>query len=349
MNLYNRVTKQIAEEVKVQLTSEEELLLAESRTINSEAYDFYLRGLYYWDQFTPEALQLALEYFTKARETDPEWAEPNAGIAYYWVAVHQFSLAPSSVTMPNIYENMNKAIELDPNSSFVHYVDALVNGWVTWNWEKSEQEFLKVLQMTPNDAFAHMYYAHLLACLRRGEEALSHCRIALDLDPLNPMIQALSTMVLADASEYEKAISMAEKVLAVVPGHPAALANLSGITMILGEHRKALEFMANSLYLEEEVIDLILITFDEQGFNAALDIFITEMQLATGDSFPMDLGQLYALAGDDSMALYWYEKGYEAHHPMMPYINTVFGSGGPFKIDDPGFDSLLLKLNLPLE
>jgi TolB-like protein/Tfp pilus assembly protein PilF len=348
MNLYNRVTKQIADEVKVQLTPEEEQLLAVSRTINTEAYDAYLKGLYYWDQNTPEALQLALEYFNNAIEADPGWAEPYAGVAYFWVAIHQFSLAPSSVTIPNMYENLNKAIELDPNSSFVHYVSALVNGWTAWNWEKGEQAFLKVLEMNPNDAFGHMYYAHFLSCLRRIEEAMSHCRIALDLDPLNPMIQALSTMVLANAGEYEEARSMALKAMEVGP-NLAGLANLSAIYLFMDEYRKSLELWTTMLQLDDDTRNSILRTFDEKGKVAAVKEFISELQLATGDYFPMELGQLNALAGDESMALYWYEKGYEAHHPMMPYINTVFGYGGPFRIEDPGFDSLLVKMNLPLE
>ncbi len=348
MNLYNQVTMQIADEVKVQLTPEEEKILAVSRTINTEAYDAYLKGLYYWDQNTPESLQLALEYFNNAIEADPDWAEPYAGVAYFWVAIHQFSLAPSSVTIPNMYENLNKAIELDPNSSFIHYVNALVNGWTAWNWEKAEQEFLKVLEMNPNDAFGHMYYAHLLSCQRRIEEAISHCRIALDLDPLNPMIQALSTMVLANAGEYEEAISMAFKAMDVVP-NLAGLANLSAIYVFIGEYRKSLELWTTLLQLEDDPRNSILKVFDEQGKVAAVKEFISELLLATGDYFPMELGQLHALAGDESMALYWYEKGYEARHPMMPYINTVFGYGSPFKIEDPGFDSLILKMNLPLE
>jgi len=348
MNLYNRVTKQIADEVKVQLTPEEEKLLAVSRTINTQAYDAYLKGLYYWDQNTPEALQLALEYFNIAIEADPDWAEPYAGVAYFWVAIHQFSLAPSSVTIPNMYENLNKAIELDPNSSFVHYVSGLVNGWTAWNWEKCEQELLKVLEINPNDESGHMYYAHLLSCQRRIEKALSHCRIALDLDPLNPMIQALSTMVLANAGEYEEAMSMGLKAMEVVPSL-AGLANISAIYLFMDEYRKSLELWTTMLQLDDDTRNSILKIFDEQGKVAAVNEFISELQLATGDYFPMELGQLHALAGDESMALYWYEKGYEARHPMLPYINTVFGYGGPFKINDPGFDSLIVKMNLPIE
>ena len=348
MSLYNRVTKQIADEVKVQLTPKEEQLLAESKTINKEAYDAYLKGLYYWDQDTPEALQLSLEYFNNAIEADPDWAQPYAGVAYYWVAIHQFSLAPSSVTIPNMYENLNKAIELDPNSSFVHYVNALVNVGTAWNWEKAEQEYLKVLEINPNDAFGHMYYAHLLSCQRRIEEANSHCRIALDLDPLNPMIQALSTMVLANAGEYEEAISMGLKAMEVVPSL-AGLANISAIYLFMDEYRKSLELWTTMLQLDDDTRNSILNIFDEQGKVAAVKEFIIELQLATGDYFPAELGQLHALAGDESMALYWYEKAYEVRHPMLPYINTVFGYGGPFKINDPGFDSLIIKMNLPLE
>ena len=349
MNLYNRVTKQIAEEVMVQLTTEEDILLTESRTINSDAYDLYLKGQYYWDQFTPEALQLALEYFNKAIEIDPEWALPYAGVAYFWVAVHQFSLAPSAVTIPNMFENLNKAMELDPHSSFVHYVSGLVNGWTSWNWGKAEEEFLKVIELSPNYALGHMYYAHILTCLRRNDEAVLHCQIALDLDPLNPMIQALSSLVWTTVGDYEEALKACEKALSIVPNHPAALGNLVGIYAIMGDHRLSLEIWTAALYLEEETRSSILNTYDQQGLEASALEFITEVKLLTGGDFSVDIGQLYCMAGDDVNAMYWYEKAYEARHPMLPYLPTGYYSSEPFKIEGPALDSLLLKMNLPLE
>lgn len=349
MSLYNRVTRQIADEVKIRLTTDEAQLLTQSRTINSEAYDLYLKGLFYWDQFTPEALQLALEHFNKAIEKDPQWAEPYAGVAYFWVAIYQFSLAPASVCVPNIYANLNKAKELDPESWFVRYVEGLVNGWTAWEWEKAEQDFLTVLETNPNDPLTHMYYAHLLSILLRVEEAVYHCRIALDLDPLNPMIQSLATLVLADAGEFEEAISLAEKVLSVVPGQPVALGNLAGIYSITEEYRKALEIMPMFLDLGEEVRDSILNIFDKQGKQASFRFLAQKTEELTGDHYPMDLGQLYAMAEDEAMALKWYEKALQDHHPMMPYITTCFSTADPVRIDDPGFDSILVKMNLPLE
>ena len=141
---------------------------------------------------------------------------------------------------------------------------------------------------------------------------------------------------------------MALKAMEIVP-NLAGLANLSAIYLFVDEYRKSLELWTALFQLNDDTRNSILRTFDEQGMIVAVKEFITELQLTMGDYIPMDLGQLNALAGDDSMALYWYEKGIEAHHPMMPYINTVFGYGGPFKINDPGFDSLIIKMNLPLE
>ncbi len=347
MNLYNQVTKQIANEVMVQLTTEEEDLLKASRTINSEAYDYYLRGLYYWDQFTPKAFQQALEYFNKAIETDPEWALPYAGIAYFWVAIHQFSLAPSSVTIPKMYEYLNKAIELDPGSSFVHYVSALVNGWTAWNWEKAEQEFLIVLEISPNYALGHMYYAHLLSCLRRVDEALDHCQTALDLDPLNPMIQGLASLVWTTAGKYDEGVMACEKALSIDPNHMAALSNLVGIYALQGEYRKSIEIWTSLMLLNEDIKNSILRTFDQHGLEACVKEFIVEIEMLSGD-FTVDLGQLYTMIGDDAKAMYYYEKAFEAHHPMLPYLPTEYYSVEPFKIDDPAFDSLLLKMNLSL-
>ncbi len=118
LNFYNNVTKKISEEINIVLTPQEESLLTDAKTVNPEAYDAFLKARHFWDQFTPEALQLAQEYFNLAIELDPDWGSPYAGLAYYWIGMRQYGLVPNSVTIPNIYENLNKAIKLDPNSEY---------------------------------------------------------------------------------------------------------------------------------------------------------------------------------------------------------------------------------------
>jgi hypothetical protein len=135
------VTKQIADEVKIELTEKEELLLAESRTINNEAYDAYMKGIYYWGQLTQEGLQNAYEYFTIAVEKDPDWTPPYAGLAIVWGGRAHMGFASPEIAFPTAYENLNKALERYPNSVYAYYVSGLFAIWAAWNWEQGEQAF----------------------------------------------------------------------------------------------------------------------------------------------------------------------------------------------------------------
>ena len=346
MNLYNRVTKQIANEVKIQLSTEEEQLLATSRTINSEAYDYYLKGLYNWDQFTGESIQLALQYFTKAIEIDPDWALPHAGVAYYWIAIRQFGFAPPSITIPRIYENLEKASRLEPKSAFVQYVSALASVWTEYNWKKGEAEFLNVLKINPNDALSYVYYAHLLTSLKRDEEAKTQAHIAIDLDPMNPMVLGLSSMVLAFTGEYEKAIEVGEHSLSLAPGNGAALSGLYTAYFLKGDHEKALETWTSSEAIDKQSSAEIQNVYKKEGLRSAASL-LAEVYLNTGQVRPFDLGMLYAAAGKSSLAMDWMEKAYEDQDANIPYVGMNLFSKEPFKIDDPRLIELLDKMNLP--
>jgi TolB-like protein len=347
LNLYNQVTKQIASKVKISLTHSEKNFLGESKSINTEAYDAYLKGLYYFEQFTPESFEQALEYFNKAIELDPVWAPPHAGLAYYWIAIRQFGLAPATITIPNIYENLDKAFELDPNSPNTLYMKALVSVWTEFKWEKGENEFLKLLDIKPNDPFSHINYAHLLMLLKRDEEALIHGSLALNLDPLNPMIQSLYAMVLAYCGDYNKAIEIGNKALSLAPGHGAALSALSVAYLYKKEYKKSFDAWMGMLSFNDSLKQLIFNTLDANGYTAAAKRFALELE-KTGYIAPIELTSAYAIAGDYSKAMDWAEKAYEDRDANAPYIGTNCYKNGVYKIDDPRLDALLKKMNLPL-
>jgi TolB-like protein len=346
MSLYNRVTKQIADEVMVQLTPGEEKLLARARAVNSEAYDYYLRGLYNWELFTGESIQLALDYFNKAIATDPGWAEPYAGVAYYWIAIRQYGFAPPSITIPRIYENLEKASELDPNSAFVRYVSALASVWTEFNWDKGENEFLSVLAINPNDALSHLYYAHLLLILKRDEEAKAQANIAIDLDPMNPMVLGLSSMALSFTDESDLAIEVGEHALSLAPGNGAALSGLYVAYSLKEEFDKALKVWTSSLSIDNQTIQGILNLYAKEGFKAAVNLLAQEY-LNTGQVRPFDLAMVYAAAGNSSLAMDWMEKAYEDQDANIPYVGMNIFSKEPFKIEDSRLNLLLEKLNLP--
>jgi len=346
-NLYNRIIRQIASEVKISLTPAQEAMMAESSTIDPDAIDAYLKGLYYWDQFSPETLELALKYFNKAIAIDPDWALPYAGVSYYWGAITIMGLAPDSITRPRVYENLERAFKLDPKSDFILYRRAGASVWAEFNWKKGEQEFLQVLEINPNHAFARIYYGHLLACLKRDTEAQEQGEIAVMLDPLNPMIQSMYALLLGSTGEYDKGIEFAEKALAVAPDNVGAWSALKYCYFGKGEYRKAFDTWMRFTPLDENTRSAILATCDGDGYVLAAEKFAEEWENA-GCSQPTDIVEAYIIAKNYSKAMDWLEKAYEDHDHNIPYFGLTMFQKEPYKIDDPRFYEFLKKLNLPL-
>jgi len=349
LNLYNRVTKQIADEVKIELTPEEELLLAESRTVNNEAYDAYMKGIYYWDHLTPEGLQNAYEYFTIAAEKDPDWAPPYAGLAIVWGGRAQMGFTSSEIALPTYYENLSKALELDPNSVYAHYVSGLFAVWGAWNWEQGEQAFLKVLEIQPNNAQCRAYYAHLLNILGRPVEALEQSMMSVDLDPLNPLIQALYAALLVQMGDYDAAIAPAQKVLTLVPNHTLAFRTLTLAYYFTENYSESFEILMQILPFEEDVISNLQNIFDERGYFPALQEVVNLLELAAQQNFiqPFGVATFYLQLKNIEKALEWIEKAFEGHDPDMPYISTQLAEFDQL-YDNPRFIAILEKMNLPL-
>jgi len=350
LNLYNRVSKQIAEEIKISLTPYEEEVLAETRTVNIEAYDLYMKGKYYWDQLTPEALQMALEYFNKAIEADPTWAPPYAGVAEFWMGVRQMGLAPPSITVPNIYKFLNKAMELDPNSVKTHYINAGVAVWTGYEWAKGESEFLKVMEMNPNDAYNRAYYAHLLLFLKRHDEAYEQAKKALELDPLNPLIQGMVAIIYLHIGHNEESMELANKVLIMVPNHPLGLNALWGGNHQLGNHKEATEYCGKLFGLDEETMLLVTDTFEKQGYIAALKKILSIVESIPDEEIPVSaltrIAWLYQITGSADEALTILEKVLEGQGPDLPYVFT--GNELYKEIEDhPRFLVIQEKMGLP--
>ncbi len=348
LNLYNRVTKKIADEVKVKLTLQEETLLTESKTVNTEAYDAYLKGKNNWDQLTEDGLQQALDYFNISLEKDPDFAPAYAGIAEVWVGRMQMGFASPSIAIPKIYQNLNKTLELDPNSANSHYVNALIVVWTEWNWEKGEREFLKVLEFNPNDALCRAYYAHLLMILQRPDEAYSQINMAMGLDPLNPLIQALYAGVLYYKGDYQPAILQAEKVLSVVPDHPVAWSYLTRAYYWMGDYQKYFDMQMQNSSLDNETIQAIQSSFKEKGHLYAIEKTAIALEELSQNSFvqPLVMAKIYARIKQYDKAFEWLEKVYEMHDPNLPYI-LIYKDFIPLK-DDPRFIEIVRKMKLPL-
>lgn len=360
LNLYNTVTKEISNEIGIILTPKEKQQLAKSRAVDMEVYDSYLKGLNYMGDFREEAVYKAMENLNRAIEKDPDWAPLYASLAKVWMVCGTFGFESPSVAYQNVYENLDKALELDPDLSDGQYVRAMSAYLDEWNWNKSEKEFLKILALDPNDATSRIYYSHLLCILQRSNEASTQGQLALDLDPLNPLIQTLYAALCQGLGDYETAMTYYEKIMANDPENFLVNENMILAAFHYGADERGWEAMRLNLIqkqiVKDDEINRIDDIFNSQGFNVAYEAMVHHLErLAEGGYVhpinlidPAMMAYYLYMMNQDDKAIEWLEKGFEMHHPIMPYVFTGFLDFSRLR-GNPHFISIAKKMNLPTE
>jgi len=351
LSLWNRIAKQIAEQVKVQLTPEEIRLLSKSIIVDRQAYDEYLKARTWVNDFSKESLFQAVDYLNSAIEKEPDWAPLFAGLAELWVWIGQSEYESPSVTGPKIFENLNKALELDPDLALAQYLNAMVAQWVEWNWEKSEKAFLKALAINPSDSYTRLFYAQLLLILQRNDEAEAQIKLAAGLDPFNDMMKLLYSGTMVQAGNTEAALAAAEELVATNPMNPNANHMIESAAYKLGEYDKVIRAMQYSIpiSIEEDVYQGILRIYNESGIEAAYKELMVHMEKYAESNriSSLEMSSRYIMANQPDKAMDWIEKGFKMHDPQLGYI---VASGRVFEqlYENPRFISICEKANLPL-
>jgi TolB-like protein len=349
LNLYNLVTRQIANEVRIELTPNEERVLNEARTVNKEAYDAYLMGLFYWDKLSKESLDKALEYFNRAIEIDPDWAPPYSGLATVYLGMAQMGFIAPEIAGPLGVENLQTALKLDPESASSHYTQASIATWMGWDWAQGEKEFLIALELNPNDALTRIFYAHLLMHLQRKEEALSQGQLAIDMDPLNPLILGLYAVVLSYADQWDEAHKHLEKAISLDPFSYFAHLVLEPVSLKTGNTDGLLKSIRFCFPLGEEIFDSIEKISEEEGIEAAYQEFVSQLEILGESRFllPVHMANRYLYLHQYDKAMDHLELGFAVHDQNMPYIASGYAKMEAL-YTYPRYLALMEKLNLPM-
>jgi len=354
LSLYNEVTKEISNEINVRLTPEENRLLSKSREVDREVYDAYLKSYQFWDDLSQESLRKGLEYLNLAVEKDPDFAPLYAGLAKCWLGLAQIGIESPAVAGPKIYEYLNKAQELDPDLADSYFISAGISVWTEWNWEKGEKEFLKALKLNPSDALSRVFYGHLLMILQKADEALFQVKVAVELDPHNPLILALAAVVYCDLGDMHNADLHLKKALSIDPQHYFTINLIEPLAVLAGDYDRAFEagiFMMkhNFLKSDEDAIKDIKRIYDKQGFLAAYEAITRKMEMMAEHEYinPTELALRFYWSNNHEKTMYWLEKGFELRDQNMPYI-TAGSFAFDSLFDNPRFLNIVEKMNLPL-
>jgi TolB-like protein/Flp pilus assembly protein TadD len=209
--LQSDITRSIASEIKLTVTPEEHAHLVTVRSVEPAAQEAYLRGLHAVD---PEADALkALKLFGEANRIDPEFALPYARLAnVYGVAINA-GLISEQEGYPKWKAAANRAVQLDDTLAEAHQSLGGILQYHDWNWHDAEKEYVRAVELNPNLAIAHLWYADLLQTLGRGDDALRHVKLAVQLDPYDLFTNASLAQILREDGRTRDAIEQAQRMI----------------------------------------------------------------------------------------------------------------------------------------
>ncbi len=350
-NIQIRIAKSIAEKLKAVISPEERKLIEKIPAADLAVYDEYLKARSYFADYTKESLNKAMEYLNSAIEKNPDWAPLYAGLAELWIWIQQSGWEQPSVAGPKILENLNKAMELDPDLAEVHYQNAVIAQLVEWNWEKSEKEFLKALAINPNNALCRLMYAQLLLILDRDDESLEQRELAISLDPLNFMTKLLYIGTLVQAGDCKTSLSLMEEALVDNPRDINLNQMLEIAAYKCKDYDKVIKAVKYSLpiTIEEDAFKDIERIYSESGIAKAYEEIMKHLEKYAENNYIgfSEMAIRYIIANQPDKAMDWIEKGFELHDPIMTYITKsaqIFDS----LFGNPRFIAICEKMNLPL-
>src|SRR5713101_3731168 len=180
---------------------------------SAEAHDLYLKGLHFWNKRTVPGFQQAIECFQQATTMDPNYAAAYAGLANSYTLLTAYTSAPANLYMPRARAAALRALELDEGLPEAHTALALIVQNQDWDWQTSEKEYRRAIELNPNYATAHHWYAEHLMWLGRFDEALSESERARQLDPLSLIIATDNGAILYNSRQYDRAIEQFRAVI----------------------------------------------------------------------------------------------------------------------------------------
>ncbi len=323
----NEIAQAVARNLKVKLTPSDTAQLNKRYTENVEAYQLYLRGQFHAFKLLPDEIRQGIGYFQQAIDLDPNYALAHAGMAGAYRGLAIGSEISPAESFAKSKAAANRAIALDDTVSDGHTALGMTMFWADWDWVGAEEHLRRAIELNPNEATAHLFYAHVLSNTGRHQEALSEVKIARELDPLFPFAGALEGQFLFHAGKQDEALDRLKKTFELAPNFwmPHLFASMVYIDKgmfpeALVEARKARGLSAASTYsmaLESYVLA-------KMGNREEAEKVLGEMmELGKKRGMPpTHIAVAYNGLGDTERALEWLERGYTEHDPKMAFLKV---------------------------
>jgi eukaryotic-like serine/threonine-protein kinase len=331
------ITRDVAKKMQIHVTGDEREKMGSAGTSNPDAYRLYLEGQQQLYGRTKPGILKSVALFRQAVAADPQYSLAWAALSNSYVVASGYGhLLPPAEAGPLADEASKKAVELDDSSSEAHVArgNALA---IQWKWSEAEKEFRRAIELNPNNANAHYFYAfNYLMPTNHIEEALEQFRLALALDPLAGIVRTNYALTLMDAGKYPESREQFDQILQRDPAFGPAHFYLSQVQATQGQWADAINTMISGPGSP----------FPNRSFNADAQGYVQLMEAGSNGTLPANVAVAYSLAGNRDKAFEFLENAYGDRDDELTAV-IRFPAFDPLK-SDPRWPALLHKLGLPL-
>ncbi len=313
--LQGEVVSDLSAKLRAQLTKAGSGRMNLGASSNSEAYQLYLQGRFYWNQRNKENLKRAVDSFQKAIEKDPNYALAYVGLADTYYVASGYGALPSRESIPLGEAAAKKALELAPNLGAAHSAMAGVQS-ARWDWAAAEREYKRAIELDSNDARVHYFYSYgVLTPQLRHEEAIREMQRALELEPASLAINANYGGILTAAHRYAEAKEQLVRAVAMDARFPIARTRMREWDEIQGDFEDARQQM---IALNLGFSKIAAQPGKEGYWRAMLEWNREQIQLSGEGFFERILtADAWAQLGDRDKAFFWLQKSYEAQDDLL--------------------------------
>jgi TolB-like protein/Tfp pilus assembly protein PilF len=349
VSLQSEIARDVSNKLRVKLSGVDEQRLTKNYTANPEAYQLYLKGRFYWNKRTGEALKTSVEYFNQAIEKDPNYALAYTGLADAYQLIPAFQAGSPKEYSVKARAAATKSLALDDTLSEAHASLAVVLWGYDWNFAAANREFQRAIELNPNYATAHHWYGENLAMMGRFDEGIAELKRAQDLDPLSLIINADLGEVYTWARRYDEAIEQLRKTTEMDQSFYYAHWHLGMAYELKGSYQEAIAEYQKARGLGDDPF-VVACLGHAYAILGKRDEALKTLDLLKETSKERYVGEysfavLCAGLGERDQAFQWLEKGYQNRSSHVNWI----------KVDpmldnlrsDPRFVELVHRVGLP--
>ena len=326
MAIQEQISREISEKLQLRLSGEQKQRMTRHATEDSEAYQMYLQGRYYWNKRTLEGVQQSIDFFQQAIQKDSKYALAYAGQADAYALLGDLNVLPAREVTPKVKAAASKALELDDTLGEAHTSLAFAK-FREWDWAGAEREFKRAIELNASYPTAHAWYGEYLMVLGRFDAALAEMNRANELNPLSPAINLALGTRFYYARQYPQAIEQCQKTLAMDGGFLAAHVFLGRAYLQkaayaegVAEFRKALQ-LSDGDTNELAALGLALASSHQEAEARKIVDQLKERSQQTYVQ-PMWVAVIYLALGNKDQAFDWIQKAYDDRSAWLVYLKV---------------------------